>query len=187
VASSRDLVNWSRLVRDPVLTPGQPGAWDDGALYTASNALVTNTTITMYYGAFNADHGGPDLTDPNHVPYVGQTGMATWRRDGFVSLTNASRAHSGDPGSVVTKPVEFTGSSLNVNTVVRAGGSLTVDVLDAQTGQPIPGFTSKPITGDQYRATVRWTGDVQLSTLAGRQVKLRFSLVDTDLYSYWVR
>jgi hypothetical protein len=187
VASSRDLVNWSRPVRDPVLTPGEPGAWDDGALYTASNALVTDRTVTMYYGAFNADHGGPDLTDPNHVDYRGQSGMATWRRDGFVSMTNASRPHSGDPGFVVTKPVAFTGSELNVNTVVHKGGSLKVEVLDAATGAVIPGFTSKPITGDQYGADVKWTGHVRLSTLAGKQVKFRFSLAGADLYSYWVR
>ncbi|MET0135406.1 MAG: hypothetical protein ABW215_17650, partial [Kibdelosporangium sp.] len=114
IASSRDLVNWSRPVREPVLTPGQPGAWDDGALYTASNVLVSDRDVTLYYGAFNADHGGPDLNDPNHVAYLGQTGMATWRRDGFVSLTNASRQRSGDPGWVTTKPVVFDGSSLNV-------------------------------------------------------------------------
>jgi hypothetical protein len=191
IASSRDLVNWSRPVRDPVLTPGQPGAWDDGALYTASNVLVDDRNVTLYYGAFNADHGGPDLTDPNHVNYLGQTGMATWRRDGFVSLTNASRPHSGDPGWVTTKPVVFDGSrhgvDLDVNVVVHDGGSLKVEILDAQTGQVIPGFTSKPVIGDQYGATVRWDRGAELSTLAGRQVKLRFSLVNTDLYSYWVR
>jgi hypothetical protein len=187
IASSRDLVNWSRPVRDPVLVPGQPGAWDDGALYTASNALVTDRTVTMYYGAFNADHGGPDVNDPNHVPYLGQTGMATWRRDGFVSLTNASRPNSGDPGFVTTKPVVFTGSTLAVNAVVHRGGSLRVEVLDAQTGTVIPGFTSRPITGDQYHADVRWSGNVRLSTLTGKQVKLRFSLAGADLYSYWVR
>jgi hypothetical protein len=186
IASSRDLVNWNRPVRDPVLTPGQPGAWDDGALYTASNALVTDREVTMYYGAFNADHGGPDLNDPGHVPYRGQTGMATWRRDGFVSLTNASRPNSGDPGWVTTKPLVFNGSALKVNAVVRDGGSLKAEVLDAQTNQPIPGFTSKVIRGDQYSETVRWDDRAKLSTLSGKPVKLRFSLANADLYSYWV-
>ncbi|OLF18455.1 hypothetical protein [Actinophytocola xanthii] len=187
IASSRDLVNWSRPVRDPVLTPGQPGAWDDGALYTASNALVTDRTVIMYYGAFNADHGGQDITDPNRVPYVGQTGRATWRRDGFVSLTNAARPNSGDPGWVTTKPLVFSGSALHLNTVVRRGGSVKVEVLDAESGEVVPGFTSRPITGDQYDATVRWSGNVRLSTLAGKPVKLRIHLTGADLYSYWVK
>src|SRR4029077_20045785 len=102
------------------------------------------------YGAFNAGHGGPDLNDPHHVPYLGQSGMATWRRDGFVSLTNAARPTSGDPGWVTTKPLVFKGSTLDVNAVVHKGGSLRVEALDAQTGQPIPGYTvdqSIPVAG----------------------------------------
>jgi len=147
---------------------------------------VTDREVTMYYGALNADHGGPDLNDPNHVPYKGQTGMATWRRDGLVPLTNASRPSSGDPGSVTTKPVVFEGNSLHVNAVVRDGGSLRVEVLDTQTGQPIPGFTSRVIRGDQYDEKVRWDGRADLSNVSGKPVKLRFSLVNADLYSYWV-
>lgn len=184
IASSRDLVTWSRPVRDPVLEPGGPGAWDDGALYTSSNALVTDRTITMYYGGFNAGHGGPDLTDPGHAGYLGQTGRATWRRDGFVSMTNAARPGTGEPGELTTRPIVFDGRDLRLNAVVR--GSLTVEVLDASTGRPIPGYTSSPIKGDRYDAKAHWKGAPDLSALAGHQVKLRFHLTGADLYSYWI-
>jgi len=189
VASSRDLVDWSRPVREPILRPGDPGAWDDGALYTSSNALVTDRTITMYYGGFNAGHGGQDATVPDPDTYLGQTGMATWRRDGFVSLTNASRPGAGEPGQVTTKPVVFHGGTLRVNAVVHARGSLTVEVLDAADGSPIPGYTAGdavPVRGDRYEAAVRWKGGRSLSALSGRQVRFRFHLTGTDLYSYWV-
>lgn len=190
IASSRDLVSWSRPVRGPVLTPGDPGAWDDGAVYTASNVLVTDREVNLYYGAFNAGHGGQDTTDPNAAPYRGQTGLATWRRDGFVSITNAARRSSGDPGFVVTKPVVFTGKHLELNAVTRDGGSIRVEVLDGETGQPLPGFElakAKPIVGDQFRAEAHWAGGARLSTLNGRAVKLKFHLTGADLYSYWVR
>jgi hypothetical protein len=189
VASSRDLTDWSRPARDPILKPGDPGAWDDGALYTSSNALVTDKKITMYYGAFNAGHGGQDATVPDPDTYVGQTGMATWRRDGFVSLTNASTPGTGEPGEVTTKPVVFHGSALKVNAVVHSRGSLTVEVLDAADGKPVPGYTAGdalPLKGDQYQATVRWKAGRSLSALSGRQVQFRFHLTGTDLYSYWV-
>lgn len=185
VASSRDLVDWSRPVRDPIIEPGMPGAWDDGALYTASNALVDDKTITMYYGAFNAGHGG-QLTTPGSPAYTSGVGMATWRRDGFVSMTNASVPGLGDPGELTTKPLVFDGKDLHVNAVVRAKGSLTVEVLDAS-GNPIPGYQAIPVTGDRLDATVRWKGGKRLADLAGRTVKLRFSLINTDLYSYWVK
>lgn len=189
VASSRDLADWSRPVRDPVIRPGEPGAWDDGALYTSSDALVTDKTITMYYGAFNAGHGGQDQTVPDPDKYLGQTGMATWRRDGFVSLTNASTPGTGEPGEVTTKPVVFHGRDLRVNAVVHPHGSLTVEVLDAADGRPVPGYTADdaiPVTGDRYAATVRWKGGRALAPLSGRPVEFRFHLTGTDLYSYWV-
>lgn len=182
IASSRDLVDWSRPVRDPVIRPGLPGAWDDGALYTASNVVVDDKKITMYYGAFNAGHGGQVA---GSVPYTSGVGMATWRRDGFVSLTNAATPGAGDPGTVTTRPLVTDGENLHVNAVVRGKGSLTVEVLDAA-GNTVPGYTSIPVTGDRLDAQVRWKGGGTLAALAGQQIKLRFSLVDTDLYSYRV-
>lgn len=192
IASSRDLVSWSRPVRGPVLEPGKPGAWDDGAVYTASNVLVTDREIQLYYGAFNADHGGPDNTDPNAVPYKGQTGLATWRRDGFVSLTNAARRTSGDPGFVVTKPLTFTGKQLELNARTHdlLNGFVKVEVLDGQTGQVVPGFEASkflPVIGDQHSAQAHWLSGAKLSTLAGRSVKFKFYVQGADLYSYWVR
>jgi len=63
------------------------------------------------------------------------------------------------------------------------GAALLKVPLDAA-GNPIPGYTSNPIKGDQYDAQVRWPGGRTLAALAGQQIKLRFSLVNTDLYAY---
>lgn len=186
IASSRDLLDWSRPVRDPVVLPGQPGAWDDGTIYTASDVLVDSSTVSLYYGGFNGWHGGVVAGDPSRDHQVGQVGLATWRRDGFVSLTNAAVPGTGDPGQVTTKPVTFTGSTLHVNAVVHPQGSVQVQVLDAGTGQPIPGYTSQVISGDRLDAAVAWNGGQSLAALAGRQVQFRFELTNTDLYSYWV-
>jgi hypothetical protein len=185
IASSRDLVDWQRPVRDPIIQPGQPGAWDDGTIYTASDAIVTDTRISLYYGGFNVGHGGPVTGDPSRDHQVGQIGIATWRRDGFVSLTNASVPGTGDPGQVTTKAVRFTGDTLHLNTTVRPHGSVRVEVLDAGTGQPIPGYTSTPVVGDHLDAAVQFPGR-SLAALAGQPVELRISVVNADLYSYWV-
>ncbi|SDU59157.1 glycoside hydrolase family protein [Jiangella alkaliphila] len=188
LATSRDLLRWERPVRDPLLEPSRGGAWDDGALYTASNILVDDEKITMYYAGFQNGHGGADADDPNRDRHFGNVGLATWRRDGFASMTNASLPGLGDPGEITTKPVVFDGASLNVNAVVHEGGSLQVEVLTAD-GEPIPGFTAAdvlPINGDRLSAPVNWRGRARLANLAGQQVKFRFHLVNTDLYSYWV-
>jgi hypothetical protein len=188
IASSRDLVRWSRPTRASIIEPGPPGAWNDGAHYTASNILVDDEKITMYYAAFNNGHGGSDLSDPNRGKNIGQSGMATWRRDGWVSLTNGSTEGLGNPGQVTTKPITFDGKSLHVNAIVRSGGELRVELLDAD-GNAISGYAEAqavPITGNQLDATVAWTGGNAFADLAGRAVKLRFTLLNADLYSFWV-
>ena len=188
LATSRDLLRWQRPVRDPLLEPSTGGAWDDGALYTASNILVDDEKISMYYGGFQNGHGGADSDDPNRDQHFGNVGLATWRRDGFASLSNASLPGLGDAGEVTTKPVVFDGGQLHVNAVVHDGGTLAVEVLTAD-GEPIPGFTAADaiaIKGDHLVAQAKWKGNADLGDLAGQQVKFRFHLVNTDLYSYWV-
>ena len=104
--------------------------------------------------------------------------------DGFVSVHNSG----DDDGTLVTKPITFTGTTLRLNATVAAGGSLKVEVLNSA-GTPITGFTaadSVPITGDQLTATVAWSSGASLSTLAGQSVKLKFYLDNVDLYSYWL-
>lgn len=186
VACSRDLATWSRPVRDYILRPGGPGAWDSGTCYTASNALVDADTVTLYYGGFNVWHGGVAAGDPSRATQVGQVGLATWRRDGFVSITNSSVPGAGTPGTVTTKPVTISGSVLHVNCDVHAGGSLVIDVLDPDTGDPLPGYTSAPVTGDRTDARVAWPAGRTLAGLKGQQFRLRFTLAGADLYSYWI-
>lgn len=183
LASSRDLQRWSRPTRTRVIEPGAPGSWNAGATYTAANILVDDEKITMYYGAFNLGHGGSDMRDPGRGRNVAHTGMATWRRDGWVSLTNAALPDGlGQPGIVTTKPLKFDGATLHVNAVVH--GSLKIEVLDAASGATIA--ESAPIAGDALDAKVTWANGKSLADAAGREVKFRFSLVGGDLYSYWV-
>ncbi|HZZ42476.1 MAG TPA: hypothetical protein VFE58_06035 [Tepidisphaeraceae bacterium] len=187
IASSRDLVHWARPVRDRIIEAGKAGAWDAGAHYCASNILVDDAKIVMYYGAFNNGHGGQDLDDPHRGKNIGQCGMATWRRDGWVSLTNASTGDTGNPGQVTTKPIRFDGKSLHVNAVVREAGMIKVEVLDGD-GKAMPGLTAEDsvaIGGDQLDAVVKWKGK-GMSDLGEKAVRLRFLMVNADLYSFWV-
>ena len=188
LASSRDLTEWQRPVRDPVIKTGLPGSWNDGAHYTASTLQVSKDKITLLYGAFNNEHGGADPNDPNRDHHIGQIGKATWRRDGWVSLTNGSAGGVGDPGQVTTKPLVIDGARLHLNAEVRARGSIRVEVLDAD-GKVIDGFgrdDAVPVRGDQLDVTPTWRAGKTLKALAGQPIKLRFSIENADLYSFWV-
>jgi hypothetical protein len=177
IAFSRDLIHWSRPDRDPVVPLGVRGAWDDGAVYTASSLVRTSTQLMLYYGGMNLGHGG----SRGGRPQLARIARAVWRVDGFVSLSNGG----DDMGVITTRPLTFSGKTLHVNACIR--GSLRVALLDAS-GNPIPGFSlaqADILKGDDLSGTVRWASGSDLTKLEGRTVKLRFYLKKGDLYSYW--
>ena len=103
------------------------------------------------------------------------------RVDGFVS---AQAPLSG--GEVVTKPLTFDGSQLEINFATSAAGSIRVELQDAA-GTPIPGFTLADCNlqfGDQLDRIVSWKPGTDVRRLAGQPVRLRFELKDADLYSF---
>ncbi len=105
----------------------------------------------------------------------------TIRLDGFVSL-NAPYAG----GQMTTKPLTFTGSQLSVNYATSAAGTLKVEIRNAD-GSPIPGFTledSEELFGDSTSQTVSWTAGSDVSSLAGKPIRLHIELKDGDLYSF---
>jgi len=105
----------------------------------------------------------------------------TLRLDGFVSI---KAPLSG--GELVTRPVTFTGRSLTVNFATSAAGDLRVELQDSD-GSPLPGFTledADPAFGDAIERTLHWRAGSDVSSLAGRPVRLRFVLRDADLYAF---
>jgi hypothetical protein len=103
IPSSRDLTRWARPTRDPIIEPGPPRRVERRRPLHGVKHLVDDEKITMYYAAFNNGHGRSDMNDPNCGKNIGQSGMATWRRDGWVSLTNGSTEGLGNPGRITTK------------------------------------------------------------------------------------
>ena len=105
----------------------------------------------------------------------------TIRLDGFVSL-NARYAG----GKMTTQPLSFDGSVLTVNYATSAAGTLEVGILNAD-GTTIPGFTledSAELFGDTTAQVVSWKSGSDVSSLAGKPVRLVFELKDGDLYSF---
>ncbi len=112
---------------------------------------------------------------------LGGVGMATWRRDGFVSL----RAGPAE-GELLTRAFIPTGSELHLN-IDASEGEASVRVCDFQ-GRPLKGWSidqpSEPIRGDRVDATVRWNKS-DLGQRVGKATTLRIKLRSADLYSFW--
>jgi hypothetical protein len=100
----------------------------------------------------------------------------TLRVDGFVSV------HAGrTPGELLTPPVILTGGALTLNFATSAAGSVRVELLDAAGGMNLA--YSEELFGDAIDRTVAWREGKPTASLAGRSVRLKFTLREADLYS----
>ena len=169
--TSRDGVSFHRW-NEPVIPQGAPkDRAGNRSNYMARGMAVLQgfpDEITVY--ATEAYYAGPDSRLRRFV----------FRLDGFVSV----RGGAGG-GILTTKALNFTGRYLRVNYTTSDGGSLEVELLDAD-GRVIPEFSSsdcEPLTGDSVNQIVRWKQGNDLSALKGKAVRVRFSLKNADLYS----
>jgi len=190
VGYSRDGFHWARPDRDAFLPVSEHyGDWNWANVQSAGGGcLVVGDKLYFYC---SGRHGVQGTTDPD----VCSTGLATLRRDGFVSMDHPGHARiervpqAGDlpPGTLITRPVRFSGKHLFVN-LAAASGELRVDVLD-EAGRTIAPFTAAacvPVRGDSTKARVTWNGAPDVAPLAGRSVRFRFSVTNGALYAFWI-
>lgn len=168
--SSRDGLRFERTFMEAFLRPGpDPLNWGNahGNNTPAWGMLATATNELSLYWAEH--YGAPP-----------RMRRGTVRVDGFASV-NAPFAG----GEFVTKPLTFSGKQLVLNYSTSAVGSLRVELQDAS-GQALAGFKLAECTeiyGDETARVVSWTGNPDLSRLAGRPVRLRAAMKDADLFS----
>lgn len=175
---SRDGFHYDRPDRRPVFTASEKeGAWDWGNVQSASGAcIVVGDKLYLYFTARN-------LPEKNKMwdGFV-NTGLAFLRRDGFASMGSTR-----DPGHLTTRPLEFTGKHLFVNTNC-AQGQLKVEVLDKH-GELIAPFTKENcefVAVDSTLAAVKWKGAEDISALVSKPIRFRFHLRLGELFSFWV-
>ena len=171
---SRDARSWQRVGdRQPFISssPLGAGAYDLTQILGPSSSIVRDDELWFYYTGIKYREVG----EPSE-PDRGAICLAVLRRDGFVSLDADSTG-----GDITTRPFTAPADRLFVN-LQASRGQIRVHALDAA-GDTIA--TSVPLTGDQTRAAVRWSGG-SIEALKGKQVSLRFVLRDAQLYSYWL-
>jgi hypothetical protein len=142
--------------------------WVSRSNYPALNLVQTGASEMSFYIARN--YGQPSM-------YLRRYKL---RLDGFAS---AQAGYAG--GELVTRPLRFNGSQLELNYSTSAPGGIRVELQD-RSGAPIPGYTlaeSREIIGDEIARTVSWTSGANLKRLNGQAVRLRLVMRDADLYS----
>jgi hypothetical protein len=178
VGYSRDGFHWHRPDRRAFIGVSETkGDWNWGNVQSAGGCcLVVGDKLHFYHSGRSGSPGTGEKRDT-----AGSTGLATLRRDGFVSLEAGDTA-----GMVTTRPVRFRGKHLFVN-VEAAGGELTAEVLD-EAGKPVAGLTRAdcvPVRADRTNQAVTWQA-ADLGAVAGKAVQFRFQLRKGRLYAFWV-
>ena len=176
--SSRDGLHFDRW-REGFIRPGAllGGWWNEnlcpawGIVATPSHMDGAPDELSFYVNEF---YGAERSNLRRH----------TLRMDGFVSL------HAGaGGGEVLTRPLLFNGRELLVNFETSAIGSIRLE-LQTAAGEAIAGFgmdDCPPIFGDEVEKIVHWKSGSDISALAGTPIRLRFHLMDADLYSIQFR
>ena len=164
------------------------GKWDSGYVSAIGGiCAIKDERLWFFYSAMRGDASETRIIRShgfwrrNGMHFNGAIGVATLRRDGFAAMVADGK------GTVVTKPLVFSGSHLFVNADCRFG-DMSVEVLD-ETGNVIDGFSSAdciPLSlEDSTKAEISWKGG-SLASLAGKPVRFRFLLHTASLYSFWM-
>ena len=177
--TSRDGIHWNRRFKEAFIRPGVDAEnWTDRNMYVGVGVVPTGPKEISLYHVEHYDHPTCRLR------------RVTLRTDGFASV----HANYGG-GELVTRPLVFSGDTLEINYATSAAGSVQVEIQDAE-GRPFPGYQlsrSAPIYGDAIDHRVTWPGGVgnflqlrgsDVGPLASQPVRLRFILKDADLYSF---
>ena len=180
---SRDGRNFIRPGgRKPFLSVGPAGSFDSRWIWAMPGLVTLKDEIWIYYYGMNIDHFW--RIDPDSPGLMTGISRSKLRLDGFVS---ADFDYAG--GTILTPPLRFSGSRLELNIDTGAGGMGRVEILDEH-GAPIPGYTLADadfINGNKVRMSVSWAGKTDLSSLEGRTVRLRFKMRSAKLYAFQFR
>ena len=141
----------------------------------SQNFITHNNQIYFYYGGVNGPHTGRKFKQVERK-HKSMLGLATLRRDGFVSLDAGETE-----GHMLTKPLTLHGGELRLN--VDASQGYVVVIVTDDIGTPLANYTSQQIVGNQLEAPVRFNGSLEV--LKGKEVRLRFQIRNASLYAYW--
>lgn len=160
---------YDRTFLSSLVRPGiGPRNWVSRNNYPALGMIQTSPTELSLY--VNQDYAQPTANLRRY----------SLRLDGFASV---HAPYEG--GELRTKPFKFAGDRLELNLSTSAVGGVRVEIQD-EAGQPIKGFAAADcveVFGNEIARIVRWKNGADVSSLAGKIIRLRFVMKDCDLYS----
>ena len=178
--TSRDGETWKRYENPYYFAAGQKIEGREVLEALMEHGMVRRGDEIWMFGTVRfTEHGGILYGGVEHDGGVHDRLLKLVQRlDGFVSLDASS---SG--GNLTTRPLIFEGDRLVLN--IASKGATRVALLGPG-GQAYPGFSPAdcdPVRNDSVRRIVSWKGNSDLSSLAGKPVRIHIELRDAKLYA----
>lgn len=172
---SRDGFHFSRPTHEPFMKVNHAKeSWNWGNMQSVCGVPIIVGDSLYFYAS------GRRLNEI-HWDSHSSTGLATLRRDGFVSMSSDIKE-----GYLKTEKLQFDGKYLFVN--CETTGYIKVEILDEK-DIPIPGFTKEDcisFIGDKTKHQITWQKKKDVSELDGKIIRLKFYLSHGNLYSFWI-
>lgn len=173
VGYSRDGYSWLRQDMKPFHPVSENQAdWNWGNIQSAAGVPIIVGDKLYFYMSGRTEVNNNEITS---------TGLATLRRDGFVSM-----AAAGTELSLTTELLKFSGKFFFVN--AEDAQNLKVELLDKD-GNILSGFEKEncnAFTGNSTKKQITWTGKNDISSLQNQAIKVRFYITSGNLYSFWI-
>ncbi|MBL7134218.1 MAG: hypothetical protein ISS78_08980 [Phycisphaerae bacterium] len=168
---SPDTVQWNRVrANTPLIANSKKEmAYDWGCVYAGAYPVFMADEIRIYYGGSDWHHGNWRNAF---------LCMATLRPDGFAGYEQESK---DKPAIITTAPVACPGDKLRLSVDVSGSGSIKVTLLDKEKKELAEGELIAKTATD---AEVQWKKGFSLKELKGKQIKLKFELRESKLYSF---
>ena len=149
---------------------------------------LENWVSRSNYPALNIIQTGPQemslYVNQNYAQPTAALHRYSIRLDGLASV-RAGRAG----GELLTRPLSFAGEALELNFSTSAAGGVRVEI-QREDGTAVEGYALDDCVeqiGNELDRRVTWKGDggatSDVSALAGEVLRLRFELVDADLFA----
>lgn len=183
LATSRDGIAWRRPNREAYFPTGLADEWDRWYAVMGPGIVRRGNYLYQYYNSSGRLHDSVVLRAEydESAEQLGGVGVVRQRLDGFVS---AEADHRG--GWLTTPALTFSGKTLRLNIDTGSMGTAYVELQDAE-GRPTPGFAAsdcEEIGGNFIDQRVYWKAGADVSSLAGKPVRVHFKLKRAKLFAF---
>lgn len=179
---SYDGIDWRReATRAPLISPGGKDAWDSAIIYYSlmGNPVEVGDKWLLYYHGTNFDHHMRNRSRKDLGEYRAM-GAVEMKRDRLIGY-QAGKTQ----GELLTRPFQWEGEELFLNADAKDGCAQVV--VCNSNGNSLKGFrlgNTVSINQDGVRLPVSFNEGASMSSLKGREIRLRIHLENATAFGW---